>query len=75
MEVIVITLTIVLIIWKLGLFKPISVLADTAVREASLYNTEHKVSTIQRYKAIELNEEDVIKAANNKSVLDNFNFD
>jgi len=75
MEIVLTVLITVAVVWKLGLFKPIVVLSNTAVRETSLYDAEHKVASIQRYKTLELDEEDVIKAANNKATLDNFNFD
>lgn len=71
-----VTLLIILaVVWKLGLFRPIIVLADIANREAGAWDGEHKAKVVDRYAENTLDDEKVARAAKNKSTLDSFDFD
>ena len=52
MELIAITLIILAVVYKLGLFNPVVDLSQVATRESSVYNREHKVKVAKRYEKL-----------------------
>lgn len=52
MELVIITIIALAVIYKLGLFGPITDLSEVATRESSVYNREHKAKVAKRYESL-----------------------
>lgn len=61
MEMVLIVVIGLLVIYKLGLFRPIVDLSEAATRESATYNDEHALSVAKRYEEMDKQEIDVDK--------------
>lgn len=61
MEMVLIVVIGLLVIYKLGLFRPIVDLSEAATRESATYNDEHKLAVAKRYEEMDKQEIDVEK--------------
>ena len=62
MEAAVIIVVVAILLWYLGLFRPIKVLSEVAVRETNVFDIENKVKAVKRLNKLEVNAEAVSSA-------------
>jgi len=74
MEIVVLVVFVAFVVYKLGLFKPITDLADVANRETSVYNREHKARVAKRYESL-LVDVDVERVNANIKSIEELHFD
>jgi hypothetical protein len=53
MSIVLITVIVLLVVFKLGLFRPIVEMAEVATRESAVYNRGHKIEVAKRYEKME----------------------
>ena len=62
MEMLMLIVGLLLAAWFLGFVKSVRTIADTANTEVQSYNTIHKITTIEKLAALELDSDAVTKA-------------
>lgn len=69
-----VTLVVLAVLFKLGLFAPVVELTAVATRESSAYNREHKARVAKRYENLTV-DIDLEKVAENVAKIDALSFD
>lgn len=69
-----VTLIVLAVLFKLGLFAPVVELTAVATRESSAYNREHKARVAKRYENL-TTDIDLAKVAENVAKIDALSFD
>ena len=75
MEIVLVLIVSVIVVYMLGLFRPVAEMAEIATRESSAYNREHKVKVIERYKTMKVDAAAVKKVNENIALIDAVQFD
>lgn len=69
-----VTLVVLAVLFKLGLFAPVVELTAVATRESSAYNREHKARVAKRYENLII-DIDMVKVEENVAKIDALSFD
>jgi hypothetical protein len=72
MELIVIVFVAVALLWSLGLFKPVTQVANMATREMSYLERDHKNGLIDRTAKLSVDSSKVETAKNNAALIDSY---